>query len=58
MAEHTVTLSADQEAALTAMGITDLEVYVKAICDNHINQDLDKQLTEKTVAEKQALLNP
>jgi hypothetical protein len=58
MAQHSVTLSDAQETALTQMGITDVEAYVKKICDAHISQKLDEEWAAKTDSEKDALLNP
>jgi hypothetical protein len=56
MAQHTVTLSDDQETALTQMGITDVEAYVKELCDAHISQKLDDDWAAKSDAEKKTLL--
>lgn len=43
--------------AFTAMGITSIEGYLKSIASSHIKQQIDNQLLEKTLEEKQALLD-
>ena len=55
MAEHIINLSADQEIALTEMGVI-LQSYIESICNNHISQKINEQLQAKTLEEKKALL--
>lgn len=57
MAQHTINLTADRETARTEMGITDVEAYIKSLCDKHIEQQLDDTWAGKTVSEKQTLLS-
>lgn len=42
--------------AFTAMGITNVETYLKSIAASQIKQNVDAQLLSKTLEEKQALL--
>lgn len=56
MSEHSVTLSTEQDTALTQMGISDLEAYVKAICDAQISKKLNDDWTLLSDADKKTAL--
>lgn len=56
MAEHTITLTADEETALTEMGITDLETYVKSVCGAHISQKLKEDFDALSDEDKRTAL--
>ena len=55
MSEHIINLTEEQQTALTEMGVV-LQTYISNICDNHIRQKIDAQLSAKTLEEKKALL--
>lgn len=52
-----ITLTQTELDAFTEMGINNIETYLKAIANSHINQKVDEQLMNKTLEEKQALLS-
>jgi len=51
-----INLTQAEVDAFTAMGITNIEIYLKTIAANHIAQSVDAQLLAKTLEQKQALL--
>lgn len=53
----TINLTQSEIDAFTEMGITNIETYLKNIACNHIEQKANEQLIQKTIEEKQQLLD-
>jgi len=53
----TINLTQAETDAFTEMGITDIEAYLKNIASTHIEQKANEQLIQKTIEEKQQLLD-